>query len=76
MRTIVIRSVESPIINANLRNQPKRPLLEIFIRREFYKNKVHSSHFTFKTSAIVIYFQKSPVERHSQQLNRKNVQKL
>ena len=27
------------------------------------------SHFRFKTSGIVIYFQKGPVERDSQQLN-------
>ena len=71
MQSIMIQSVKSPRIHTNCRNRSKRPLLEIFIKRSL----AHSSHFAFRTSTIVIYFQKSPVERGSQQLNDQKAQK-
>ena len=41
----------------------------LILKLDAYENLAHSSHFTFKTSAIVAYFQKSPVEGNSTQLN-------
>ena len=52
--------------NKNFRGSLKFSAIDI----SFCKNLAHSSHFTFKTPAIVVYFQKSPVERDLKQLNR------